>query len=49
MRIFYYPRFAERFRDRLRENAELLVAESGIEIEFIRKRNFRKENRVKVH
>jgi len=47
VRIFDYPRFAEPFRDQLRENAERLAAEAGIEIEFVRKRNFRKEDRVK--
>jgi len=47
IRIFDYPKFAERFRNRLRENAERLAAEAGLEIEFIRKRNFRKEDRVK--
>jgi putative NADH-flavin reductase len=45
VRIFDYPRFAEPFRDQLRENAERLAAEAGIEIEFIRKRNVRKEDR----
>jgi len=47
VRIFDYPRFAEPFRDQLRENAERLAAEAVIEIEFIRKRNVRKEDRVK--
>jgi hypothetical protein len=47
VRIFDYPRFAEPFRDELRENAERLAAEAGIEIEFLRKRNVRKEDRVK--
>ncbi|MGI8743630.1 MAG: hypothetical protein ACR2NN_13870 [Bryobacteraceae bacterium] len=47
IRIFDYPKFAEPFRNRIRENAEQLAAEAGIEIEFIRKRNFRKEDRVK--
>ncbi|HUX28927.1 MAG TPA: hypothetical protein VMV39_09065 [Terracidiphilus sp.] len=47
VRIFDYPRFAEPFRDQLRENAERLASEAGIEIEFLRKRNFRKEDRVK--
>lgn len=47
IRIFDYPKFAEPFRNRLRENAERLAAEAGLEIEFIRKRNFRKEGRVK--
>ena len=47
IRIFDYPKFAEPFRNRIRENAEKMAAEAGIEIEFIRKRNFRKEDRVK--
>lgn len=47
IRIFDYPKFAEPFRNRIRENAEHLATEAGIEIEFIRKRNFRKEDRVK--
>lgn len=47
VRIFDYPRFAEPFRNQLRENAARLAAEAGVEIEFIRKRNFRKEDRVK--
>src|SRR3954468_10026632 len=47
IRIFDYPRFAEPFRNRIRENAEKLAADTGIGIEFIRKRNFRKEDRVK--
>ncbi len=47
VRIFDYAKFAEPFRDRLRENAERLAAASGIQIEFIRKRNVRKEDLVK--
>jgi hypothetical protein len=47
IRIFDYPRFAEPFRNELRDNAERLAAEAGIEIEFLRKRNARKEDRVK--
>ena len=47
VQIFDYPRFAEPFRDQLRQNAERLVAEAGIEIEFLRKRTFRKKDRVK--
>src|SRR5580692_329620 len=35
IRIFDYPKFAEPFRNRLRENAEKMAAEAGIEIEFI--------------
>ncbi len=47
IRIFDYPKFAEPFRNRIRENAQKMAAEAGIEIEFICKRNFRKEDRVK--
>ena len=47
IRIFDYPRFAEPFRDQLRENAERWAAESGLKIEHIRKNNFRKEERIK--
>ena len=47
IKIFDYPKFAEPFRNRIRENAEKMAGEAGIEIEFIRKRNFRKEDRVK--
>jgi hypothetical protein len=47
IRIFDYPKFAEPYRNRIRENAEKVAAEAGVGIEFIRKRNFRKEDRVK--
>jgi hypothetical protein len=47
IKIFDYPRFAGPFRNQLRENAERLAGENGIEIEFLRKRNVRKEDRVK--
>ena len=41
VRIFDYPKFAEPFRERIRENAESMAAAAGIEIEFsrIRSRN----------
>ena len=48
IRIFDYPRFAEPLRDQLRENAERLAAENGLSIEYIRKANFRKEDRVRA-
>ena len=48
VRIFDYPRFAQLFRDELRENTERLAKESGIEIEHIRKRNVRKEDLVEA-
>ncbi len=48
MRIFDYPKFADPFRNQLRENAEALATENGIEIEFVRQRNVRKEDLVKA-
>jgi hypothetical protein len=48
VRIFDYPRFAEPFRDQLKQNAERLAAENGLTVEFLRKRNVRKEDRVKA-
>lgn len=43
IRIFDYAKFAEPFRDKLKAQAENLAKESGLEIEFIRKGNVRKE------
>ncbi len=47
IRIFDYPRFAEPLRDELRGNAERIAKENGLEIDFIRKKNFRKEDRIR--
>jgi hypothetical protein len=48
IRIFDYPRWAEPLRNELRQNAERLATEHGLEIEFVRKsKTFRKEARVK--
>lgn len=47
VRIFDYTRFAEPLRDEIRLHAERLAQEKGLEIEFIRKADFRKEQRVK--
>lgn len=46
IRIFDYPRFAEPLRDAIRENAERLASEDNLQIEFIRKNNFRKEDKI---
>ena len=46
IRIFDYPRFAEPLRDQIRANAEQLARENHLEIEFIRKASFRKEDRI---
>jgi hypothetical protein len=47
IRLFDFPQWAEPLRNELRENAEILAAKEGIEIEFIRRKNFRKEKRIK--
>lgn len=47
-RIFDYPALAQSFREEIRQNAERLATENGIEIEFIHKiKAFRKEDRIK--
>jgi hypothetical protein len=47
VRVFDFPRLAGEWRDELRSNAERLAERAGLTIEFIRKNNFRKEERVK--
>ncbi len=48
IRIFDYPKWAERMREALRQNMERLAGDNAMEIEFVRSRkSFRKENRVK--
>ena len=47
IRIFDYPRFAEPLRNELRNNAEQIAKDNNLEIEFISKKNFRKEKRIK--
>lgn len=46
IRLFDFPRWAELLREELRINAEQIAADNGLEIEFIRKKNFRKEDRI---
>lgn len=47
--IFDYTKFAEPLRDTIRQNAQRLAEENGLEIEFIRKHKaFRKEARIKA-
>jgi hypothetical protein len=48
IRIFDFPKWAEGFRDALRENAEAVARANGLEIDFIQKKNFRKEERIKA-
>ncbi len=47
IRIFDYTQWAEPLRNEIRQNAERLATEAGLEIEFIKKNNFRKEQRVR--
>ncbi len=47
IRIFDYTKWAELLRDEIRTNAERLAEENGLEIEFLRKKKFRKEERIK--
>jgi len=46
IRIFDYTKWAEPLRDNICANAERLATENGLQIEFIRKKNFRKEDRI---
>jgi len=43
IRIFDYTKFAEPLRDQIRNNAERLAEENGLEIQFLRKSKIRKE------
>ena len=47
VRIFDFAKWAEPFRDQIRDNAERVAKEAGLEIEYIRKKNFRKEEKIK--
>lgn len=49
IRLFDYPQFVEPLREAIRENAEELAREHGLEIEFIRSAHgFRKEERIQA-
>lgn len=48
IRIFDYAKtFADPLREAIRANAEALAAQNGLAIEHVRKKNFRKEARIK--
>ena len=47
-RLFDFTQWAEPLRNELRQNAEALAKQVGLEIEFIRRKNFRKEERIKA-
>ena len=49
IRLFDYPRWAEPLRNELRDHAEQLASQAGIEIEFTRRHKaFRKEDRIMI-
>lgn len=47
IRIFDYVQFTQRLRGQICANAEALAAANGLEIEYIQKKNFRKEDRIR--
>jgi hypothetical protein len=47
IRLFDYTKFTEPLRDEIRKNAEAIAARHGLSIEFIAKKTFRKEERIK--
>jgi hypothetical protein len=47
IRIFDYTKFVEPLRDEIRRNTESIAGKNGLEIDFIRNKNFRKEDRIK--
>jgi len=47
-RLFDYPRWAERFKELIRKNAEQVAKKNGLEIEHIRHSEFDKEKRVEA-
>jgi len=48
IRIFDYVQFAQSLREQICANAEALAQTNGLEIEYIRKKNFRKEDRIRT-
>jgi hypothetical protein len=47
IRIFDYPKFAEPFKNEIRKNAENIAQSNDLEIQFLQKRNIRKETVIK--
>jgi hypothetical protein len=48
MRIFDFTQFAKPLTDAIKANAEELATANGVKIDYVRKKNFRKEDRVKA-
>ena len=47
VRLFDYTQWAEPLREEIRQHAERLAIEAGLVIEFIKRKDFRKEDRVR--
>ena len=48
MRIFDFVKLVQPLTEAIKANAEALAAEAGLKIDYIRKKNFRKQDRVKA-
>lgn len=48
IRIFDFTQFAKPLTDAIKANAEELAAANGLQIDYVRKKNFRKEDKVKA-
>ena len=48
IRIFDFTQFAKPLTDAIKANAEQLAAAQGLKIDYVRKKNFRKQDRVKA-
>jgi hypothetical protein len=47
IRIFDFTQFAKPLTDAIKANAEKLAASNGLAVDYVRKKNFRKEDRIK--
>jgi DNA-binding HxlR family transcriptional regulator len=48
IRIFDFTQFAKPLTEAIKANAERLAAENGLVVDYIRKKNFRKEDKIKA-
>src|SRR5580700_4207952 len=48
IRIFDFIQFAKPLTDAIKTNAEAVAEANGVKIDYVRKKNFRKEDKVKA-
>ena len=48
LRIFDFVKFVQPLTEAIKANAEALAAEAGLKVDYIRKKNFRKQDKVKA-